>query len=142
MVRPRIETPRRILRQWEEDDILPFARLCADSEVMQWIGSGCTLSVEASSSAVVQFRSFWARNAFGLFAVEIKESGGFAGCCGLSIPNFLPEILPAVEIGWRLARASWGRGYATEAASASMYFGFTEAGLDEIDSIHQIENTA
>jgi len=142
MVQPRLETPRLILRQWEDGDILPFARMCADPEVMRWIGSGRTLSEEESASTVVRFRSFWAQNAFGLFAVETKESGDFAGFCGLSTPNFLPEILPAVEIGWRLARDSWGQGYATEAAIASMHFGFTEAGLDEIVSVHQIGNTA
>jgi len=142
VVQPRLEAPRLILRQWEADDILSFARMCADSEVMQWIGSGRTLSEEESASAVARFRWFWAQNGFGLFAVEIKESSAFAGFCGLSIPGFLPEILPAVEIGWRLARESWRQGYATEAASASMHFGFSEARLDEIVSIHQIGNTA
>lgn len=139
---PRLNTPRLTLRQWVSDDIRPFAEMCADAEVMRWIGSGRTLSMEESRSAVERIASFWDRNGFGLFAVEVKASGAFAGFCGLSIPTFLPEILPAVEIGWRLARGVWGQGYATEAAGACLRFGFSEAGLDEIISIHQIGNDA
>ncbi|MEV0287919.1 GNAT family N-acetyltransferase [Kribbella sp. NPDC050820] len=49
---------------------------------------------------------------FGLFAVEIRSTGELAGFTGLSVPNFLPEVLPAVEVGWRLGRDHWGRGLA------------------------------
>ena len=138
----RLEAPRLILRQWQSADVLPFAGMCADTKVMQWIGTGQTLSDEESASAVTKFRLFWAQRAFGLFAIELKGSRSFPAFCGLSIPSFLPEILPAVEIGWRLDRYSRGKGCATEAAIASMLFDFNEAGLDEILSIHQIGNTA
>lgn len=60
----------------------------------------------------------------------------------LAVPNFLPEVLPSVEIGWRLRRAHWGRGYATEAARPVLHYGFTEAGLDRIVSIPWAENLA
>jgi RimJ/RimL family protein N-acetyltransferase len=53
---------------------------------------------------------------------------------------FLPEILPAVEIGWRLRREHWGHGYATEAAEELLRFGLTEAGLDRVVSIRQVDN--
>ena len=59
-------------------------------------------------------------------------TGELIGFAGLAIPDFLPEIMPAVEIGWRLARAHWGHGYATEAARAALAFGFERVELDRV----------
>lgn len=84
----------------------------------------------------------WVQNGFGLFAIEQKLSGELIGFVGLSIPSFLPEILPAVEIGWRLARSAWGKGFATEGARAALAFGFSRPGLERIVSIHQVGNVA
>lgn len=102
-----------------------------DPAVMRWNGSDSTPSEEESAAAVAGFRSFWSQHGLELFAVELKESGEFIGFCGFSIPGFLSEILPAVEIGWRLDQNVWERGYATEAARASLHFGFNDVGLDE-----------
>jgi RimJ/RimL family protein N-acetyltransferase len=73
-------------------------------------------------------------NGFGLWALELRESGEFIGFTGLAVPAFEAHFTPAVEVGWRLARSAWGNGYATEAARAALAFGFEEAGLDEIVS--------
>jgi RimJ/RimL family protein N-acetyltransferase len=64
------------------------------------------------------------------------------GFVGLSVPNFLPETLPSVEIGWRLAADQWGKGLATEGARAALHFGFGQVGLTRIVSIHQVGNGA
>jgi RimJ/RimL family protein N-acetyltransferase len=77
-----------------------------------------------------------------LSAVVIGETGDLAGWAGLSIPTFLPEILPAVEVGWRLGEQYRGRGVATEAGAAWVRHGFEELGLDAIVSIYLPENTA
>jgi RimJ/RimL family protein N-acetyltransferase len=79
---------------------------------------------------------------YGLFAVEERETTQLIGFTGLSYPDFLPELLPSVEIGWRLARQSWGIGYASEAAAAALSFGVNELGLHDIVSIYQIGNGA
>lgn len=84
----------------------------------------------------------WEVRGFGLFAVEIRETGELAGFVGLSVPTFLPEVMPAVEIGWRLGRAFWGKGIATEAAKETLRFGFENCDLNEIVSICQVGNTA
>lgn len=75
-------------------------------------------------------------------AVVLTETGELAGWAGLSIPTFLPEILPAVEVGWRLGERWWGRGIATEAGRAWIRFGFEELELPAIVSIYEPENVA
>ncbi|MFG3318579.1 GNAT family N-acetyltransferase [Streptomyces sp. NPDC048171] len=77
-----------------------------------------------------------------LWLLSIRSTGKLAGFTGLSVPNYLPEVLPAVEVGWRLGRAHWGQGMATEAAAAALRFGFEERGLERIVSIAQVGNDA
>jgi RimJ/RimL family protein N-acetyltransferase len=72
----------------------------------------------------------------------VAETGQLAGWAGLSIPTFLPEILPAVEVGWRLGESFRGKGYAAEAGAAWIRFGFEELGLDSIVSFYEPDNTA
>jgi RimJ/RimL family protein N-acetyltransferase len=91
---------------------------------------------------VARLAQGWEERGFGLFAVEWRETGELAGWVGLAVPDFLPELLPAVEIGWRLARGFWGRGIATEGAREALRFGFEEAGLDRVVSIHHPDNAA
>ena len=64
------------------------------------------------------------------------------GYLGLSVPTFLPEILPAVEVGWRLRPDAWGQGLATEGAGAALDEAFTTLGLDEVCSVPQADNPA
>ena len=78
----------------------------------------------------------WEEKGYGLFAVELL------GFTGLAEPAFLAEIMPAVEVGWRFARQSWGNGFATEAARAALDFGLVKLGIPEIVSIHQVDNHA
>ncbi len=74
------------------------------------------------------------REGWGLWAVEVLDTGGFIGFVGLNQPPFQAHFTPAVEVGWRLARGAWGQGYATEAARASLTFGFDHLDCDEIVS--------
>lgn len=75
-------------------------------------------------------------------AVVLADTGELAGWAGLSIPTFLPEILPAVEVGWRLGERFRGLGFATEAGHEWIRYGFEELGLESIVSIYEPENTA
>ena len=109
---------------------------------MRWIGDGTARSREQCAEVLSIYERHWETNGFGLFAVELRETGEFVGSVGLSIPEFLPEILPAVEVGWRLGRSQWGKGLATEAGRASLDFGFREVGLGRVVSIHQVGNHA
>jgi RimJ/RimL family protein N-acetyltransferase len=135
-------TRRLLLRGWRDEDLDPLAAMDADPRVMRFIGDGSTRTREQTAGLIPRLRRQWRDRGFGLFAVEDRESGELAGWVGLTVPDFLPEILPAVEIGWRLRPAYWGRGLATEAAREVMAFGFTQARLDRIVSICHVDHHA
>ena len=137
-----LETPRLLLRRWRDDDVLPFAAINADPEVMRWIGDGSVRDEEQTRANIEAWEQLWEAEDFGLFAVELRSSGELVGFTGLAVPHFLPEVMPAVEIGWRLGRPYWGRGLATEAARAAIRYGFRERELERIVSIVQVGNGA
>jgi RimJ/RimL family protein N-acetyltransferase len=84
----------------------------------------------------------WAELNFGLWIVRTRTDDRVIGYAGLSVPTFLPEILPAVEVGWRLSPSAWGRGYATEAATAALDEAFSTLGLESVCSLPQSDNEA
>jgi RimJ/RimL family protein N-acetyltransferase len=77
-----------------------------------------------------------------MFALELRASGELSGFAGLVVPQLLPEVMPAVEIGWRLGRAFWGRGLATEAAAGALRFGLIDGNLGQIISMAQVGDGA
>uniref|UniRef100_UPI003FA782C3 GNAT family N-acetyltransferase n=1 Tax=Streptomyces sp. B21-088 TaxID=3039411 RepID=UPI003FA782C3 len=137
-----LETPRLILRRWRADDVVPMAAVNVDPQVMRWIGDGSVRDEQQTRRGIEAMEREWDSQGFGLFAVEIRSTGELAGFTGLSVPDFMPELLPAVEIGWRLGRAHWGQGLATEAAAAAVRFGFEDCGVGRIVSIAQLGNGA
>jgi RimJ/RimL family protein N-acetyltransferase len=137
-----LETPRLLLRRWRADDVAPMAAINADPEVMRWISDGSTTDEQRTRAGIERCEKEWDRLGFGLFAVEVRKSAELAGFAGLSIPAFLPEVMPAVEIGWRLGRPFWGQGIATEAARAALRFGLVDRGLERIVSIARVGNGA
>jgi RimJ/RimL family protein N-acetyltransferase len=137
-----LETPRLLLRRWRADDVAAMAAINADPEVMRWIGDGSTTDEQRTRAGIEWCEKEWDRHGFGLFAVEVRESAELAGFAGLSIPSFLPEVMPAVEIGWRLGRPFWGQGIATEAARAALRFGLVDCELERVVSIAQVGNAA
>ena len=116
--------------------------MCGDPVVMRYIGSGTTRTRAQAQASIKAYEHSWEENGFGLFAVERLEDRRFLGFTGLSLPSFLPEIMPAVEIGWRFAQQSWGNGYASEAALGALDFGLRRRGLPEIVGVYQAENHA
>jgi RimJ/RimL family protein N-acetyltransferase len=140
--RPTLKTERLLLRPWRAAaDLDALAAMNADAEVMRWVAPNRPLSRAESADLLDRIVRHWDEHGFGLWAVEPRD--GEAGCigfAGLAIPSFLPAVLPAVEVGWRLAPAWWGRGYATEAARASVDFGFARLGLRRIVSVIEEHN--
>lgn len=135
----RLVTDRLVLRRWSSADRVPFAELNADAEVMRYLPAPLT---RAESDALVdRIEAGFDEFGFGLWALEVRATGTFIGFVGLTRQTFQAHFTPTVEVGWRLARSSWGNGYATEAARTALTFGFTEAGLDEIVSMTTRTNT-
>lgn len=127
-----IETTRLRLRDWQEADFEPFSRMNADEEVMRYFPK--TLSKEESDAfaqaIIAEIKEF----GFGLYAVEVKETNEFIGFIGFHRATFESDFTPCIEIGWRLKKEAWGRGYATEGAKACLQYGFEELGFGEIFS--------
>ena len=134
-----ITTERLLLRAWRPEDRTPFAALNADPEVMRHFPA--LLSRRESDAVADRIEEHFAREGWGLWAMEERSTGEFLGFTGLARPAFDAPFMPAVEIGWRLARAAWGQGYATEGARASATCAFDDIGLEEIVSMAVAVNT-
>ena len=133
-----IDTPRLRLRRWRESDREPFATLNADPEVMEFFLS--QESRAASDASIDAWQSQCAAQGWSNWALEVRASGQFVGFAGLSVPRRVLPFSPCVEVGWRLAREHWGRGYATEAARAALRVAFQQLALAEIVSFTAIGN--
>lgn len=125
-------TDRLALRQWRDADLAPFAALNADPEVMRYFPAPLTRTQSDEFAGYVH--ETIERQGWGLWAVEVIDGPAFIGFVGLNRVTFDEHFTPAVEVGWRLARPFWGYGYATEAATAALSFGFERLELDEIVS--------
>jgi RimJ/RimL family protein N-acetyltransferase len=133
-----LRTERLILRRWLPSDRSAFAALNADARVMEHLPA--VLTRDASDALAERIERHFDRHDFGLWAVEIPGVVPFAGFVGLAVPGVDAHFTPCVEIGWRLAAEHWGRGYATEAARATLAFAFGEARLVEVVSFTVPEN--
>ena len=140
---PEVRTERLLLRGWDlERHLDQMAAINADPETMQFIGGGKPSTREQSAAQMQRWIDRWAQNGYGLWAVELLEDERLAGWVGLNVPRDFPQLLPVVEVGWRLDRALWNRGYATEGARASVEFAWTTAGLDRVISLIHPDNIA
>jgi RimJ/RimL family protein N-acetyltransferase len=137
---PELRTDRLLMRGWRDEDREPFAALNADLEVMRWFPS--VLTRVESDAFVDRMIAAWADGELGLWAVEptVEEPRRCVGFVGFAVPRFEAHFAPCIEIGWRLERAVWGRGYAPEAARAALAYGFDVAQLDEVVSMTTVEN--
>ncbi|WP_420997112.1 GNAT family N-acetyltransferase [Cupriavidus sp. 30B13] len=133
-----LETPRLRLRQWRAADFAPFAALNADPLVMACFPA--PLERAASDAMALRCQGLIAARGWGFWAAERKADQAFIGFVGLHEPAAALPFAPCVEIGWRLAHAYWGQGYATEAAQAALQFGFARLRLAEIVSFTALPN--
>lgn len=142
-----LQTPRLLLRAWSEADLPAFAALNADEAVMAHYPR--TLKRAESDAYAQVFMERFRSNGWGFWAVSARADSAeepqdvpppFLGFVGLNRPDIALPFGPCVEIGWRLARNVWGRGYATEAARACLAFAFEQLALEEVVSFTAIAN--
>jgi RimJ/RimL family protein N-acetyltransferase len=133
---PELRTDRMLLRDWRDEDLAPFAELNSDPIAMEHFPS--TLTTAQSAEMIERLREQWASHGWSWWAVGSLESGEFLGAVGLLLvdldaPFNDPED-PSIEVGWRLRRAAWGQGFATEAATAALDWAFGLQAAEEVVS--------
>ncbi|MFN2606343.1 MAG: GNAT family N-acetyltransferase [Acidimicrobiales bacterium] len=134
-----VETERLTLRPWSPADIDDLAAVFAEPAVWRYPFERGLSRLESEEFLHRQLEH-WAANGFGSWVAELKADRRLIGYIGLAIPSWLPHVLPAVEVGWRLHPDYWGRGLATEGGRASLRYGFQTLGLDRIISIFTPDN--
>ena len=136
-----VTTERLVLRRFALDDLDALAAVFAKIEVWQFPFGRAFTRTETQGFLESQI-AHWDTCGVGCWLVVERANDRVIGYAGLSVPTFLPEVLPALEVGWRFDPEVWGRGFATEAARAALTEAFTTLGLDEVCSIPQAENAA
>lgn len=135
---PELRTERLLLRRWRREDREPFAALNADALVMEHFPA--PLERGESDELISRIDAHFEEHGYGFWALELRASGELIGFAGLQVVSFEAHFTPAIEVGWRLARGHWRRGYATEAARAALSFGFGRAGLEQVVSFTTVAN--
>ena len=134
-----ITTDRLLLRAWTALDLIHFAKMNANPLVMKYYPR--VMTTDESDVLANKIIDKMLVNGWGFWAVELREDNTFIGFVGLNEPHYELPVKPCVEIGWRLSNDHWGKGYATEAATASMDFAFKTLKLDQIYSFTSLPNT-
>src|SRR5579871_5336412 len=134
---PRLETERLVLRAYTGDDFEPFATFMSDPDVMRYL-TGHPLSRADAWRSLSSAIGHWTLRGYGTWAVERKEDRAFIGRVGM----INPEGWPGLEVGWTLGKPFWGKGYATEAASAALRYAFITQPAERIISCIHPENIA
>ncbi|MGH3661258.1 MAG: GNAT family N-acetyltransferase [Micromonosporaceae bacterium] len=132
---PSIVTERLILRCWQPADLAPYAAMNEDPETMAHLNG--TMDHAATERLVTHLIGMWHLRGFGMWAIELRQDGSFAGRAGL----YQTSQWPDPEVAWSIRRDLWSQGLATEAGAAVLRFGFTECGLDRIISLPSPDNT-
>jgi RimJ/RimL family protein N-acetyltransferase len=138
---PVLTTARLVLRPFTPDDLDELAVIHAE-ESFWWYPRRQGMTVAETADFLSRILERYESDGFGIEALIDRASGAMIGWAGLAVPHFLPQILPAVEVGWRLAGPFRRRGLATEAGAAALEFGFTTGGLERIVSIYEPDNLA
>lgn len=131
-----LETNRLTLRMLREADFDAYAETCADPEVMRYLGTGVTLNRNDTWRAMAGILGHWKLLGYGMFAMEVRETGELIGRTGyLNPPGW-----PGFELGWVLGRPWWGKGYAVEAAIKCRDYAFDAMGRDRLISLIRPDN--
>jgi RimJ/RimL family protein N-acetyltransferase len=138
---PRLTTDRLVLRPFVPEDVAELVGVHAE-ESFWWYPLRAAMTTEQTMSFLQRTIARYDTDGLGIAAVIDRQNGAMIGWAGLAIPHFLPEVLPAVEVGWRLSGPYRGRGLATEAGRAAVDWGFIAGGLSRIVSIYEPANLA
>ncbi len=134
-----LETERLILQTWTLEDAPRLFEICGDAEVMKYLGTGEPYElIEQANEFLRWAKDYQKENGFCRWAVFLKENQEIIGSCGFARPHGTEEI----ELGYLLAKNFWGKGLATEAASACLRYGFERLKFSKIIAMTDLENVA
>lgn len=134
---PEVLTPRLRLRAFTLADLDAYAAICADEEVMRYIGTGGAVGRDVAWRHLASFNGQWTLLGYGTWALERRSDGLLIGRVG-----FLdPPGWPGNELAWTLARSAWGQGYAYEGSVATRDFGRAKLGVGALVSLIRDANT-
>ncbi|MBK21003.1 MAG: GNAT family N-acetyltransferase [Flavobacteriales bacterium] len=125
-------------RNWKSSDSIEFAKINADTEVMEHFPK--PLNNDESFELLKKLQIHYKNYGYTYFATEILETGELIGFIGLAFQNYKTKFTPATDIGWRLKKEAWSKGYATEGALKCLDFGFNTLKLKRIISTCTVEN--
>lgn len=134
-----LKSERLGFRNWTENDLTEFARINADPEVMEHFPK--TLTEKETAGFIDRLRNHYDKNGYNYFAAEILENQELIGFIGLAYQDYISDFTPAIDIGWRLKKEAWGKGYATEGAKKCLEFAFNELNLKKIISTCTANNS-
>lgn len=125
-------------RDWLESDLDELVKMNSDEEVMEYFPK--TLTKKESEKLFERLKLHYQNNRYTYFATEILANSQFIGFIGLAFQEYQTEYTPAVDIGWRLKKSAWGKGFATEGAKRCLEYGFKELNINEIISVCTTNN--
>ena len=129
-----IFTSQRLgFRNWEESDFKKMAEINSDKEVMKFFPK--ILSETETVLFIEKMQQQFIEKQFCYFAVDTLKNNEFIGFIGLSEQNYKTDFTPCIDIGWRLHKKAWNKGFATEGAKKCLEYAFTHLNLDEIYAI-------
>lgn len=134
-----IETDRIRLRQWRDEDWEPFAAMNCDPAVMEYLGPALTR--QDSDAAIDKQMALMKKDEPAFWAAATRSDDKLIGCIGVKTVTFEAAFTPCYEIGWRLAKEHWGKGFATEGAKAALALAFSRWNISEIYSFTVLANT-
>ena len=132
------KSERLCFRNWRDEDLEEFAKLNSDEEVMEHFPK--TLSKKEVEKFIYRLKKHYVEKGFTYYATEILETKEFVGMIGLAFQEYKTNFTPAIDIGWRLKRSAWGKGYATEGAQRCLEYAFNELEINKIISVCTINN--
>ena len=135
---PILETGRLRLTAFGDRHFEAYASMLADPDSTRFVGDGHPLDRMNAWRSMAMLLGHWALRGYGMWAVELKDSGEFIGRVGLHNPAGWPDL----ELGWMLLPQQRGHGYATEAARAALDFTFEQLGALRVVSLIHVENSA
>lgn len=125
-------------RNWTMDDLEVLAGMNADEEVMEHFPE--TKTREETTAFIGRLQEHYDKHGYTYFAVDLKENKELLGFVGLAWQTYETEFTPATDIGWRLKKTAWGKGYATEGAKRCLQYAFEDIKLDQVIAVCTVDN--